>query len=172
MHHRTGLSPCIWGNAGRFSQNAGRGHRSLAKSNQISIAWMPSPYSSEQGGAGRTTFAQQGGGSTRERSNAVSFEASCAQSLRICRLEPLIAFASPASPFSNCQLDPWNGLDGSPRRDHLGAPRSSQVNSANPDHEKQRRADFVVDTSRGFEAARAQVRAILDAIATMPTRRR
>jgi dephospho-CoA kinase len=41
-----------------------------------------------------------------------------------------------------------------------------------PDHEKQRRADFVVDTSRGFEAARAQVRAILDAVATMPKRRR
>jgi dephospho-CoA kinase len=41
-----------------------------------------------------------------------------------------------------------------------------------PDHEKRRRADFVVDTSRGFEAARAEVRAILDAVATMPTRRR
>ena len=41
-----------------------------------------------------------------------------------------------------------------------------------PDQEKQRRADFVVDTSRGFEAARAQVRAILDAVATMPKRRR
>ena len=41
-----------------------------------------------------------------------------------------------------------------------------------PDDEKRRRADFVVDTSRGFEAARAEVRAILDAVATMPTRRR
>ena len=41
-----------------------------------------------------------------------------------------------------------------------------------PDAEKRRRADFVVDTSRGFEAARAQVRAILAAIATMPKRRR
>ena len=41
-----------------------------------------------------------------------------------------------------------------------------------PDHEKRRRADFVVDTSRGFEAARAKVRAILDAVATMPKRRR
>src|SRR5262245_23062525 len=40
-----------------------------------------------------------------------------------------------------------------------------------PDAEKRRRADFVVDTSRGFEPARAQVRAILDAIATMPKRR-
>ena len=40
-----------------------------------------------------------------------------------------------------------------------------------PDAEKRRRADFVVDTSRGFEAARAQVRAILDAVATMPKRR-
>jgi len=51
-------------------------------------------------------------------------------------------------------------------------PRSSQVNSANPDHEKRHRADFVVDTSRGFDAARAEVRAILDAVATMPKRRR
>jgi dephospho-CoA kinase len=40
-----------------------------------------------------------------------------------------------------------------------------------PDAEKRRRADFVVDTSQGFEAARAQVHAILDAVATMPKRR-
>jgi dephospho-CoA kinase len=40
-----------------------------------------------------------------------------------------------------------------------------------PDAEKRRRADFVVDTSQGFEAARAQVHAILEAIATMPRRR-
>jgi dephospho-CoA kinase len=40
-----------------------------------------------------------------------------------------------------------------------------------PDAEKRRRADFVVDTSQGFEAARAQVRAILAAVATMPRRR-
>ena len=40
-----------------------------------------------------------------------------------------------------------------------------------PDAEKRRRADFVVDTSRGFEAARTQVRAILDVVATMPVRR-
>jgi dephospho-CoA kinase len=39
-----------------------------------------------------------------------------------------------------------------------------------PDAEKRRRADFVVDTSRGFEAARADVRAILDAVTTMPKR--
>jgi dephospho-CoA kinase len=41
-----------------------------------------------------------------------------------------------------------------------------------PDAEKRARADFVVDTSQGFDAARAQVRAILAAIATMPKRRR
>jgi dephospho-CoA kinase len=41
-----------------------------------------------------------------------------------------------------------------------------------PDAEKRRRADFVVDTSSGFDAARAQVRAILDAVARMPKRRR
>jgi dephospho-CoA kinase len=41
-----------------------------------------------------------------------------------------------------------------------------------PDAEKRRRADFVVDTSRGFDAARAQVRAILDVVARMPKRRR
>jgi dephospho-CoA kinase len=40
-----------------------------------------------------------------------------------------------------------------------------------PDAEKRRRADFVVDTSQGFEAARAQVRAILAAVAKMPRRR-
>jgi dephospho-CoA kinase len=41
-----------------------------------------------------------------------------------------------------------------------------------PDAEKRARADFVVDTGQGYEAARAQVRAILDAVATMPQRRR
>jgi dephospho-CoA kinase len=40
-----------------------------------------------------------------------------------------------------------------------------------PDAEKRRRADFVVDTSRGFEAARGQVRAILEAVAKIPARR-
>src|SRR5262249_20607496 len=41
-----------------------------------------------------------------------------------------------------------------------------------PDAEKRRRADFVVDTSSGVEAARAEVRAILAAVAKMPRRRR
>jgi len=41
-----------------------------------------------------------------------------------------------------------------------------------PDAEKRARADFIVDTSRGFDAARAQVRAILDAVATMTLRRK
>ena len=41
-----------------------------------------------------------------------------------------------------------------------------------PDAEKRRRADFVVDTSGGFDAARAQVRAILDAVTKMPRRRK
>jgi dephospho-CoA kinase len=40
------------------------------------------------------------------------------------------------------------------------------------DSEKRQRADFVVDTSQGFDAARAQVEAILRAVATMPKRRR
>ena len=35
-----------------------------------------------------------------------------------------------------------------------------------PDAEKRRRADFVVDTSRGFDAARAQVRDTIDAMMT------
>ena len=41
-----------------------------------------------------------------------------------------------------------------------------------PDAEKRARADFVVDTSKGFDAARAQVRDILARAATMPKRRR
>jgi dephospho-CoA kinase len=41
-----------------------------------------------------------------------------------------------------------------------------------PDAEKRRRADFVVDTSLGFDHARDQVRDILRAVATMPQRRR
>ena len=40
------------------------------------------------------------------------------------------------------------------------------------DSEKRARADFIVDTSRGFDAARAQVREILRAVATMPKRRK
>jgi dephospho-CoA kinase len=41
-----------------------------------------------------------------------------------------------------------------------------------PDAEKRARADFVVDTSKGFNAARAQVRDILTRIATIPKRRK
>jgi dephospho-CoA kinase len=39
-----------------------------------------------------------------------------------------------------------------------------------PDAEKRRRADFVVDTSKGIEDARRQVREILAAVAKMPKR--
>jgi dephospho-CoA kinase len=39
-----------------------------------------------------------------------------------------------------------------------------------PDAEKRRRADFVVDTGNGFDAARTQVRDILAAVAKMPAR--
>ena len=39
-----------------------------------------------------------------------------------------------------------------------------------PDTEKRARADFVVDTSKGLEAARGQVRDILERVATMPKR--
>jgi len=41
-----------------------------------------------------------------------------------------------------------------------------------PDSEKRRRADFVVDTSGNFDSTRAQVRAILDSVSTLPRRRR
>ena len=40
-----------------------------------------------------------------------------------------------------------------------------------PDAEKRRRADFIVDSSQGFDHARDQVRDILRAVATMPRRR-
>jgi dephospho-CoA kinase len=40
-----------------------------------------------------------------------------------------------------------------------------------PDAEKRSRADFVVDSSKGFDAARAQVRDILKAVAKMPNRK-
>jgi dephospho-CoA kinase len=39
-----------------------------------------------------------------------------------------------------------------------------------PDSEKRRRADFIVDTSRGYDEARTQVREILRQVATMPKR--
>jgi dephospho-CoA kinase len=41
-----------------------------------------------------------------------------------------------------------------------------------PDAEKRRRADFIVDTSQGFDAARAQVADILRQVAKMPKRQR
>jgi dephospho-CoA kinase len=41
-----------------------------------------------------------------------------------------------------------------------------------PDAEKRRRADFLVDTSKGFDDARAQVREILRRVSTMEKKRR
>ena len=41
-----------------------------------------------------------------------------------------------------------------------------------PDAEKRRRADFVVDSSKDFDHARAQIREILRSVANMPRRRR
>jgi dephospho-CoA kinase len=41
-----------------------------------------------------------------------------------------------------------------------------------PDEEKRRRADFVVDTSQGFDSARAQVHAILQELESRPVRGR
>jgi dephospho-CoA kinase len=40
------------------------------------------------------------------------------------------------------------------------------------DAEKRRRADFIVDSSQGFDAARVQVAEILRRVATMPKRRK
>jgi len=48
---------------------------------------------------------------------------------------------------------------------------SAIVANQMPDAEKRKRADFMVDTSKGFDAARAQVREILARVATMPKRR-
>src|SRR6266571_4566133 len=54
-------------------------------------------------------------------------------------------------------------------RDHMTSEKLDALLARQmPDSEKRRRADFVVDTSGEFDATRAQVRAILDAIATMP----
>ena len=46
------------------------------------------------------------------------------------------------------------------------------VSNQLPDAEKRRRADFILDSSQGFEAARAQVKDILRRIAKMPKRQR
>ena len=47
---------------------------------------------------------------------------------------------------------------------------ASILGKQTPDEEKRAYADFVVDTSKGFDATRAQVREILAAVATMPKR--
>ena len=41
-----------------------------------------------------------------------------------------------------------------------------------PDEEKRRRAHFIVDSSRSFDSARAQIHGILRAVAAMPGRQR
>jgi len=41
-----------------------------------------------------------------------------------------------------------------------------------PDHEKRRRADFVVDTSHGLDPVRTRIRDILDQVVKMPQRRK
>ena len=41
-----------------------------------------------------------------------------------------------------------------------------------PDHEKRRRADFLVDTSHGLDSVRRRIRDILDQVVKMPQRRK
>lgn len=53
-------------------------------------------------------------------------------------------------------------------RDKLFALLANQM----PDAEKRARADFIVDTSTGFDSARAQVRAILEQVESLPQRRK
>jgi dephospho-CoA kinase len=56
-------------------------------------------------------------------------------------------------------------------RPGVGAAKLEQVIARQlPDAEKRRRAHFVVDTSRGVDSARSQVRGILRAVAAMPGR--
>lgn len=40
-----------------------------------------------------------------------------------------------------------------------------------PDAEKRRRADFIIDTAMGYDAAREQVASVLQSVKTMPSRR-
>lgn len=64
------------------------------------------------------------------------------------------------------------------RRRVLSRPEMTEAKFASvlakqlPDAEKRRRADFVVDTSQGFDSARAQVHAILAALAAKPILRK
>jgi dephospho-CoA kinase len=48
---------------------------------------------------------------------------------------------------------------------------SAIVEKQTPDSEKRKRADFVIDTSQGFEAAREEVRAILRALSAIKGKR-
>jgi dephospho-CoA kinase len=53
-----------------------------------------------------------------------------------------------------------------------GAKLDALLRKQVPDEEKRRRADFIVDTSRGFDSARSQVRAILASLESIRSRRK
>jgi dephospho-CoA kinase len=77
------------------------------------------------------------------------------------RVDAVVVVSAPAAMQRARALE--RGLD----LDHLEGLLARQM----PDAEKRRRADFVVDTSQGIEPARAQVKAILAAVAKMPSKR-
>ena len=76
------------------------------------------------------------------------------------RVDAVVVVSAPAEMQRSRLLERGVGLE------RLEALMARQM----PDAEKRRRADFVVDSSEGIDHARAQVHAILAAIAKMPKR--
>src|SRR5262249_49418711 len=78
---------------GDFRKMQGGGHRNLVKSNQISIAWIPSPYSSEQGRSRENHLCLAGWWRVvdvraKGRMRSLSRRPGAPQSLQTCLLEP------------------------------------------------------------------------------------
>src|SRR5262249_21547268 len=93
---------------GDFRQMQGGGHRNPARSHKISIAWVIVSLLKRAGRSRENRLCSAGWWiyARKVECEFLSRRPGAPQSLRICPLEPRIAFASPASPFSKCQLDP------------------------------------------------------------------
>src|SRR5262249_35586930 len=121
---------------GDFRKMQGSGHRNLAKSHQISTPWVMLSLLKGAGKSRENGLCSAGWWTYARKVERGFFRACwCAQALGLSVSSPY-GFEPRASPFTECQLDPWIGLNGCPfRKSHPAWESHRRVESS---HDRER----------------------------------